>query len=85
VQSDSYAVYGTASIKTDGGRVEGVRRFVAVLDRVPATAYPPMRFSGPDDPDLSTATDAQLNSNAYPKAPNPRFIPVRRVMQAWIE
>jgi len=86
VQSDCYAVYGTASIKTDGGRVEGVRRFVAVLDRVPATAYPPMRFSGPDDPDLSNATDAQLeNATSYPKAPNPRFIPVRRVMQAWIE
>lgn len=42
VRTDTFAVYGTIRVATPGGRVEGVRRFIAVLDRVPATAYPPI-------------------------------------------
>lgn len=42
VRTDTFAVYGTIRVATKGGRVEGVRRFIAVLDRVPATAYPPI-------------------------------------------
>ncbi|MBN2581996.1 MAG: hypothetical protein JXL80_02935 [Planctomycetes bacterium] len=83
VRSDCYAVYGTARIKSDSGRTEGVRRFVAVLDRVPATAYPPFRYTGAENRDLSEITN--FDDETLKMTPNPKFIPVRRVMQGWID
>ena len=70
IRSDCFAVYGVARIKSAAGRTEGMRRFLTVLDRVPATAYPPFVWVSDSDHDLR---------------PNPRFIPVRRVFTTGID
>jgi len=69
-RSDCFAVYGVARIQSAAGRTEGMRRFLTVLDRVPATAYPPFVWVDKDNTDNLK--------------PNPRFIPVRRVFTTWI-
>ena len=54
---------------TATNRVEGVRHFVAILDRVPATAYRPFR----------------LAPNGRDKTPNPDYLGMRRVHLAWLD
>ena len=73
-RSDSFVVYGTVRIVADrgNGKVEGVRHFVAILDRVPATAYAPF------------TSVANVNSKT-PGTPNPKYLGCRRAMMAWLD
>jgi len=69
-RSDSFAVYGTVQLVTGSGRVEGVRHFLAVLDRVPATAYRP----------FSTRPTERV-----PGQPNEHYLGMRRVLLTWLD
>lgn len=71
-RSDSFAVYGTVRLVAgDGdGKVEGVRHFMAVLDRVPATAFSPYRTR-------AVGVD--------PGEPNKKYLGMRRVMMTWLD
>lgn len=68
-RSDSFVVYGTIRLVGEGGRVDGVRRFISVLDRTPATAYRPMI----------------VQSSAPTLRPNPHYLGVRRVFTTWTD
>ena len=70
VRTDTFAVYGTISIETVSGRKEGVRRFIAVLDRVPATAYPPF---------------LEIQAGKTRPDANPNYLPVRVANFMWLE
>jgi len=71
-RSDCFAVYGTVRLVADGGdgKVEGVRHFLAVLDRVPATAFSPFTTA-------AAGTD--------PGEANKKYLGMRRVMMTWLD
>jgi hypothetical protein len=70
-RSDCFAVYGTVRLVAGGsGKVEGVRHFLAVLDRVPATAY-----------SQYTSKATQFS----PGEANKKYLGMRRVMMTWLD
>jgi hypothetical protein len=86
-RSDSFVIYGTVRIVADRqlnattkmwegkGKVEGLRRFMAVIDRVPAAAYSPYKKW----PDVSTTTSKGVGD------PNSKYQGCRRVFATWID
>jgi len=69
-RSDCFAVYGTVQLRIPGGQVEGIRRFMAVMDRVPATAFRPFASR-----DLGTGTVHD---------PNKRYMNCRVLAFRWL-
>jgi hypothetical protein len=72
IRSDCVAVYGTVRLNdtsTGSSVIQGQRHFVAVMDRVPATAYQPILYK----------------SAAVPVIPNPNYQPPRRLLLTWLD
>ena len=76
IRSDCVAVYGTVRLMDTSvssganAQPQGLRHFVAVMDRVPATAYQPLLPNG--------------SGSAQPR-PNPNYQPPRRLLLTWLD
>jgi hypothetical protein len=71
-RSDTFAVYGTVQMVADNGagKLEGLRHFLAIIDRVPATAFPPYSSAS------NTTTPGRINED---------YLGPRRVMMTWLD
>lgn len=72
IRSDCVAVYGTVRLNdssTGTSQILGLRHFVAVMDRVPATAYQPILYK----------------NGVVPYITNPNYQPPRRLMLTWLD
>jgi hypothetical protein len=80
-RSDCFAVYGTLQFyhfnPSNGAlAIDKSRHFMTILDRVPATAYPPIQY-----------TDVTPAGSGNQKSPtlNPQAMPMRRVGFMWLD